>query len=201
MRINALCVPTAGPAGRPLSAGRRHRSRGQDLLEFSLIMAPLFALLFLFLDIAWAVFSKSTLQQAVRIGVRYGVTNPTAGDGSGNTPDGACLTESVKARVQQSALGLLKGATGLSMIKVHYYLPPAPNSTDPVVEVSGAGATSANAGGNIMVVAVENYPSELLAPVLLGWGQALVTSPLVFTVRAGDRIEPARDQPCAGSSP
>jgi Flp pilus assembly protein TadG len=200
MRTNALCVPTASPAGRPLSAGRRRRSRGSELIEFTLILLPLFGYIFLLLDVTWAVFVKSTLQQAVRVGVRYGVTNPVGTDGSGNTPDGACLTESVKARVQESAMGLLKGASGLSSIKVHYYLPPAPNSTDPVTDVSGL--TSANAGGNIMEVSVENYSAALLVPIVMsGWAEASKTSPLVYTVRSADRIEPGRNQPCAGSSP
>lgn len=200
MRINALCVPTASPAGRPLSAGRRRRSRGSELIEFTLILLPLFGFIFLLLDLTWAVFVKATLQQAVRIGVRYGVTNPVAADGSGNTPDGACLTESVKARVQASAMGLLKGASGLSKIKVNYYLPPAPNSTDPVTLVSGL--SSANAGGNIMVVSVEGYSATLLVPIVMsGWAERSITSPLIYTVRSADRIEPSRNQPCAGSSP
>jgi Flp pilus assembly protein TadG len=200
MRTNALCVPTASPAGRPLSAGRRRRSRGSELMEFTLVLLPLLGFIFLLLDVTWSVFVKSTLQQAVRVGARYGVTNPIAADGSSNTPDGACLTESVKARVQESAMGLLKGASGLSSIKVRYYLPPAPNSNDPIVEVSGL--TSANAGGNIMVVSVENYSAALLVPIVMsGWAQKSITSPLVYTVRSADRIEPSRNPPCAGSSP
>ncbi|MGD0199607.1 MAG: TadE family protein [Bryobacteraceae bacterium] len=197
MRTNALCLPTASPAGRPFSAKRR-RSRGSELIEFTIVMLPFFALMFIYLDVAWAIFVKSTLQQAVRVGVRYGVTNPIAASGT-NTPDGACLTESVKARVQQSSLGLLAGDSGLSKIKVNYYLPPAPNSTDPVTLVSGS--SSANAGGNIMVVSVESYSAALLVPIIVGWTADVQKSPLVYTVRSADRIEPTRDPPCAGSSP
>jgi len=198
MRTNALCLPTASPAGRPLSAGRRRRSRGSELIEFTLVMLPLFALIFMFLDIAWAVYVKSTLQQAVRMGVRYGVTNPKD-PGSTNTPDGHPLTESVKARVQRAALGLLRGDSGLSRIKVHYYRPPEPNSTDPLLDVSGD--ATGNSSGNIMVVSVESYSSALLVPVIVGWRDAVVKSPLVYTVRSADRIEPTRDPPAIGVAP
>jgi Flp pilus assembly protein TadG len=161
-------------------------------------MQPFFALVFIYLDVAWALFVKGTLQQAVRVGVRYGVTNPIAAAGT-NTPDGACLTESVKGRVQRAALGLLRGESGLSKIKVNYYMPPAQNSTDPVTLVSGQ--SGANAGGNIMVVSVESYSAALLVPVIVGWRDPVRESPLIYTVRSADRIEPTRNPPCAGSSP
>jgi hypothetical protein len=162
-------------------------------------MLPFFALVFIYLDVAWALFVKGTLQQAVRVGVRYGVTNPIAADGSGHTPDGACLTESVKGRVQRAALGLLRGDSGLSKIKVNYYLPPAPDSTGPITNVSGQ--NSANAGGNIIEVSIDDYSAALLVPVIVGWRDEVRKSPLVYTVRSADRIEPSRNPPCAGSSP
>src|SRR5688572_12656296 len=104
----------------------RHRDyrKGAELLEFTLVLLPLLAVLFVLLDISWAIFSKSTLQRAVRMGVRHGVTITSA-----QAANGMCLTQIVKATVQQNALGLLGGTSGLSKIKVNYLAPPPANST------------------------------------------------------------------------
>ena len=40
------------------------------MIEATLVMVFLFALIFLLIDLAWAVFAKVTLQNAVRAGAR-----------------------------------------------------------------------------------------------------------------------------------
>ncbi len=83
------------------------------------------------LDTGWAIFAESTLQRAVRIGVRTGVTLTAS-----QMAAGACLTDTVKGIVQSNAFGLLNGSSGLAKIKVNYFLPPAPNSSSPATDVS-----------------------------------------------------------------
>src|SRR5215471_6508346 len=87
---------------------RNHLRKGAELLEFTFVLLPLLAMIWTIMDIGWAVFAKSTLQRAVRTGVRTGVTITAAQA----TAAGTCLTEMVKSAVQQNSLGLLSGATG-----------------------------------------------------------------------------------------
>lgn len=82
------------------------------------------------LDVSWAIFAKSTLQRAVRVGVTYGVSVRASQISSG------CLTAAVKSQVQQNSFGLLSGTNGLNLVKVTYCLPPAPDSTGPLTDVS-----------------------------------------------------------------
>src|ERR1035438_6546958 len=107
------------------------------MLEFTFAFLPLLVMTFVLLDVAWAVFAKSTLAYAVRAGLRVGVTT-TGTQALTGGPLGAAsdLTTMVKAAVQANASGLLRGTSGLGKIKVHYFLPPAVNTTDPLTDVS-----------------------------------------------------------------
>ena len=180
-------------ARQRLSA-RRRRSRGSELLEFTLVMLPMLAMITVLVDTAWGVFAESTLQRAVRIGVREGVTL-TAGQMAG----GACLTDTVKGVVQGNSFGLLNGASGLAMVKVNYYLPPPTNSTNPATDVSDQ--PNGDAPGNIMKVSVEGFSLAPLMPRIFGGKQGIDNSPLVISVNSADIIEPDRNPPCIGSAP
>src|SRR5271157_2560662 len=120
--------------GRLCKSGRRPRAfgrRGAEPLEFTLVLLPLLAMVAVLLDTSWAVYTKSTLQRAVRIGVRTGITLTAS-----QLATGACLTDAVKSTVQANAMGLLQGSSGLAMIKVHYFEPPAVSSTSAATDVS-----------------------------------------------------------------
>jgi hypothetical protein len=110
----------------------------------------------------------------------------------------ACLTDSVKGVVQQNAMGLLNGRSGLAMIKVHYLQPPPPNSTAAVTDVSNQ--ASGNSSGNIMQVSVEGYSLAPLLPRIF-WKQAPDKAPLTITVSSADLIEPSRTPACIGTAP
>jgi Flp pilus assembly protein TadG len=166
--------------------------QGSEAMEFTFVMVPLFIMLFFVLNIAWAVFVKTTLQRAVRIGVRNGITITSVSAGSN-------LTDTVKGVVQSNALGLLNGATGLGYVRVHYFLPPAANSTNAPTDVSGA--LNADAGGNIMQVSVEGYSLFPFVPHLYGWNQAPDNNPMLINVYAADLIEPNRTPPPVGTAP
>jgi hypothetical protein len=161
-------------------------------MEFTLVMLPLFAMIFILLNIAWAVFAKSTLQRAVRIGVRDGITITT-------TNTGSCLTDTVKGIVQANSLGLLSGSAGLGYITVNYFLPPASSSTSPPTDVSTA--LNADAGGNIMQVSVQGFSLAPIVPRIYRWSVAADKSPLIVNVYAADLIEPSRTPPCVGTAP
>jgi hypothetical protein len=88
-------------------------------MEFTLALLPFIAMTFMLFDVAWAVFVKSTLQYAVRTGVRNGITIT----GTQASAAHSNLTAMIKSIVQQNSLGILGGASGLSKIKVRYFLP------------------------------------------------------------------------------
>jgi Flp pilus assembly protein TadG len=162
------------------------------MVEFTLVMLPLLSMIFVLLDIGWAIFVKCTMQNAVRDAVRYGITEPTP-------PSGSCLTDVVKSSVQQYSMGLLTGTTGLSYIKVNYFLPPAAGANSPPTDVSTA--LNADAGGNIMQVSVQGYNLAPFVPRVFNWTQAADKSPLIVNVYAADVIEPTRTPPCVGTAP
>jgi hypothetical protein len=155
------------------------------------------AMVTVLLDTSWAVFAKSTLQRAVRIGVRVGITLTASQMGTG-----ACLTDTVKSTVQANSMGLLHGSSGLALIKVHYFQPPAVSSTSAATDVSAA--ADGNQPGNIMQVSVQNYSLLPLLPRIYNWKTAADTNPLVIQgVYSADLIEPASstDRPCIGTAP
>lgn len=121
---------------------KRRRQSGAELVETSLVVLPLFGLLFILLDVSMVVFLRSTFQEAVREGVRYGIT--------GATNTGMCQDDSIKQVVQKFALGYLKGSAASSM-HVHFLNPATLVQAD-------------NEPGNIIEVTVENYRYIPLAP-------------------------------------
>ncbi|MGD0499540.1 MAG: TadE/TadG family type IV pilus assembly protein [Bryobacteraceae bacterium] len=176
--------------------GRRSASRrGSEVIEFTLAFLPLIAMVFLLLDAAWGIFAKSTLEYAVRAGVRQGITIT----GTQATAAGSNLTAMVKSIVQQNALGLLTGDAGLSKIKVHYFLPPAPGSNDALTDVSGQ--ANGNSSLNIMQVTIEGYALPALVPRIYGWNQNADLSATPVGAIAADLIEPSRDLPTIGAAP
>jgi Flp pilus assembly protein TadG len=174
---------------------RRSRTRGSELLEFTLTFLPMMAMILVLLNIAWAVFVKATLQYAVRTGVRTGITIT----GTQATAAGSDLTAMVKSVVQQRSLGLLKGSAGLSKIKVRYFQPPAPGSNGPAVDVSNQ--PNGNTPLYIMQVSVENFSLAALIPRIYKWSEAPDKRPTTINAVSADLIEPSRDVPPIGVAP
>ena len=161
------------------------------------MLLPLLAMVTVLVDTSWAVFAKSTLQRAVRIGVRTGITLT-----SSQMAQGACLTDTVKGMVQANAMGLLNGSSGLALIKVHYFQPPAAGSTSAATDVSAN--SNGDQPGNIMQVSVQNYSLIPLLPRIFNWKTAADNNPLVIQgVYSADLIEPASitQRPCIGTAP
>jgi hypothetical protein len=177
-------------------ANRRRRQKGAELLEFTLIVLPLLALVTVLADTAWAIFAESTLQRAVRIGVRSGVTLTAS---SPEIVAAGDLTTAVKNVVQVNSFGLLQGATGLAKVKVNYCLPPAETSNAACTDVSAQ--ANGDAGGNIMKVSVQNFSLVPLMPRIFGGSNGIDNSPLTITVNSADIIEPSRNPPPIGTAP
>jgi len=168
--------------------------KGAEVLEFTLVLLPLLAMVLVLLDTAWANYAKSTMQYAVRMATRRGVTLTAQ-----QLDRGQCLTDVVKSTVQQNSFGILAGDSKLHLIKVNYFKPPKADSSDPVVDVSSQ--PDGNMPGNIMQVSVQGYSMLPLMPRLFGWNQSADKSPLAVSVYAADRIEPSRNPPCIGTAP
>jgi Flp pilus assembly protein TadG len=164
-------------------------------MEFTLALLPFIAMTFMLFDVAWAVFVKSTLQYAVRTGVRNGITIT----GTQASAAHSNLTAMIKSIVQQNSLGILGGASGLSKIKVRYFQPPAEGSNAAVVDVSNQ--ANGNTSPNIMQVSVEGYSLPALLPRIFGWNQRPDTSGTTIGAVAADIIEPSRDIPAIGVAP
>ncbi len=144
-------------------AGRR----GNAILESALALGPLFMILFASMDYAVALLMKNTLQSAVREGVRYAVT--------GQTMSGMGQDASIKAVVQDNALGFLNGTAGASLISITYYNPST------LQAVSGV---NSNAAGNICQVQVTGFSWVWMAPY------ARDATPLQFSATSSDIVEP-----------
>jgi Flp pilus assembly protein TadG len=200
--VSLKTTPGAPPAGsRFASSTRRKRSSGSQLLEFTFVFLPLLAFTTVLLDTAWAVMAKATVQRAVRMAVRSGITLT-----SSQMTGSACLTDTVKGIVQSDSLGLLNGTTGLSYIKVNYYAPPT-SATGSVSDVSTCTTTGTNCptvadeSGNIMQVSVQGLTVTPLMPRIFGFKQAVDNAALLVSVYSADIIEPHTNPPCVGTAP
>ncbi|MGO9262312.1 MAG: TadE/TadG family type IV pilus assembly protein [Bryobacteraceae bacterium] len=158
-----------------------------ELIEFTLVLLPLLGFTFLLLDLGWAIYTRATLQFAVREGCRYAVTNQVQAltDANGNAYG---AVNSVKWVVQQRAMGFLGSKStdpGYSLIQVNYYNPNSSLTTALALPTSCATNTGQppNWSGNLVEVSVQNYPAVPFAPLLRSG------TPLNFTARSSDRME------------
>jgi Flp pilus assembly protein TadG len=139
---------------------------GSATVEFGLVMVPLFAFLFLLFSTAWVVFARATLQNAVREGVRFGVTGQTLG--------ASCLGSSIQQVVYQYAFGFIPASKLATEVTVTYYNPST------LAVISGSGST---AGGNVLQVSVSGLSVSSFAPV---WRSS---SPINLSASASDVLE------------
>lgn len=146
---------------RRASGGRR----GATIVEMSFVVIALFGLLFLLIDLSWVVFAKASIQHAVREGCRFAVTSQTL-TGMGHIA-------SIREVVRRNSMGFI-GVSQLNNIQVRFYNP------ETLQPVSGPGS---NAGGNLVIVAVENFEVRPLVPLVRS------SDPIRFSVRAADRME------------
>jgi Flp pilus assembly protein TadG len=142
---------------------RKSGERGSQVLEASFVFVPIMLLTFLMINLSMAIFMRTTMQEAARVGARYAIT-------AQNTP-GPCQDDSIKAVVKAHAVGLLGTTTEAATIHVQF--------VDPV-----SGGQGSNAPGQIVNVKIENY---LYNPVVPFQG---LNSIRYVSATASDVIEP-----------
>jgi Flp pilus assembly protein TadG len=141
------------------------RRRGNSFVEAGLVLVPFMALVLGITDYSLALFVRTTMQHAVREGVRYAVTYQKM--------TGLCQDASIKEVVRQNAVGFLKPADVTANVFIRYYLPTT----------FAAAPAPANSPGNIVEISVENYQWRWIAPL---WRTA---TPLTIVARATDIME------------
>ena len=148
------------------------------MLEFALAILPVLGFLFLLLDVAWAVYSRATLQYAVAQGVRYAITSQTI--------SGLGQKDSIRTVVQRNAFGNLganSSAAAWSSIQIHFFLP---DGTDVSSVVGGNGQQ--NGVYPLVEVSVESITEKSLLPIVKIPGLGTI-GPIVMSARAWDRME------------
>jgi Flp pilus assembly protein TadG len=149
---------------------RRSGRRGQAMIEFALCFLLFMAVVFGFSQIAMAVWMKSTLHFAVREGIRFAITGRTLGSFGHDA--------SIKQVIRNRAGGVLSEEQADDLITIQYYDP------------SGV-ATTANTGGNTVVLTVNNYPVPMLTGSALSWTGSAIT----VSAKAVGRQEPYPNPP------
>jgi Flp pilus assembly protein TadG len=133
------------------------------MIEVGITVVLLFGLLFLIMDLSMLLFVRTTLQDAAREGVRYGVTGTQVG---GNT----YLNDSIRQVVQDAALGFLSGTAGACKINIAYINPDT-------------GTASIGTQGDVIYVSVNGYNYTPLGAVLKS------ADPFSISVSASDILE------------
>lgn len=159
---------------KPVSARRRRRSTGQALLESALTLLPTFALVFALTDCGFMLFRRSTLQNAVREGVRYAITFQQA-----PSEEGGFLGQdaSIKRVVERYSLGMVSAEDTPQHIFVNYY-----SQDDPYTPL----ATGGNLPGNIVEVSIQDVSFDWLAPLSGTYGAFWTGDGFEVSVYASD---------------
>jgi Flp pilus assembly protein TadG len=151
---------------------KRALEGGSTLVESTLTLLPLLALIFAFADLGVMMFQWSTMQNAVREGCRYAITFQTSG--------GLGQDASIKQIVQKYAMGVVKTSDNPQHIFVNYYSPT--NLTTPI----GSGG---NIPGNVVQVSVENVSWVWIAPLSGTFTNGVyATSPFHLSVYSSDML-------------
>jgi Flp pilus assembly protein TadG len=157
------------------------------MLEFTLAFLPVLGFVFLILNIAWAVYSRATLQYAVAQGVRYAVTSQTTG--------GMGQRASVQSVVQSHAFGALKatagaatGVNGWNNIYVDWYLVNADGSLTNEDGVVGGNGMQVNGQLPLVEVSVQSISPKNFVPTV-AMPKLTSLNKIVMTATSWDRME------------
>lgn len=132
---------------------------GSQIAEFGLVILPLFAFMFLIMNVCWVIFAQACLQHAVREGVRFAITGQLL-------PGFTHQDDEIRSVVESNAFGFLSGPDAASKISIEYYNPST------LASLKGVGS---NSSGNLLQITVSNVGVSPLA-VLMGSGSSLSLS-------------------------
>ena len=152
--------------GLAAAAKRKRRSGGHVMLESTMTLLPMFALLLGIIDVSIMTFRWSTLQNAVREGVRYAITF--------QTQSGLGQSASIETVVEQNAFGFVHVADSPQHIFVDYLNPDL--------------TVGSNTPGKVVRVTVKNVSFSWIAPLggSTSGGALYATAPLTFQVISAD---------------
>lgn len=158
----------------------RKRS-GHVLLETAFGFMPLMALIFGIADFSMVMYINSTLQNAVREGVRFGITYATTYNGTTYSSQ----TNAIRAVVEANSGGWVTSTNGPTYIQVNYYTPdnlssPATASQLPKT-VNSVLISYLNQSGNVLEVKISGFPWNWMVPLpryMPGTGMTLGASAL-----------------------
>jgi Flp pilus assembly protein TadG len=142
---------------------------GATTVEFALALLPLFALLFMTIDLSWIILGWAAIQEGAREGARYAVT----GSGQSET----ALDSATKSVVVQYSFGFANA----SNISVDYYSAAGYSSAGLPATLDGqTGATSV---GNVVKVSVQGITIGTFGPIFRAFG------PIVLSASASDVLQ------------
>lgn len=130
------------------SYSRRRRSGGQALLESVFVILPTMAIIVAFFDFGMMWYRWSSMQNAVREGVRYAITF--------RTMTGLGQLDSIRTVVQRNSMGLVRLTDNPQTIFVKFYPKSNPNA-----EIT----TGGNVPGNIVEVSIQNISFNRMIPL------------------------------------
>jgi Flp pilus assembly protein TadG len=166
---------------------RRHRQKGSEILEMTLVLLPALMFLFLILDVAWAVYTKATLQYAVAQGVRYAITS--------HTTAGLGQRASIQTVVQDNAFGHLNGTSGAATgtngwnsIYVDWYLVNADGSLTNEDGVVGGNGMQSDGSLPLVKVSVQSFSSKTFMPTIKLYGMGTLSA-ISMSAASWDRME------------
>jgi hypothetical protein len=142
------------------SQGRASRSRGQALVEFSLILPIFLLILFGAIDAGRFVYTDSTLSQAAREGARLGAVEASwlgDTDTSCGTPAGPVCPANVATLVSHVTAAANRMVGGLGAITNVEIRCDAPGGAPPTVDWASPGPTKTcanKAQGNLLSVRI-----------------------------------------------
>jgi Flp pilus assembly protein TadG len=188
MTENASVAVAARNPRKNAPSLRRRSQRGSEILEFTLVLLPSLGFLFLILNVAWAVYSRSTLQYAVAQGVRYAVTSQTI--------SGMGQRASIQTVVQNNAFGKLRttsgaatGVNGWNGIYVDWYLVNADGTLTNEDGVVGGNGMQSDGELPLVKVSVQNLSVGTFMPTIKMVGISSVFSGIMMTAASWDRME------------
>ncbi|MGA9625581.1 MAG: TadE/TadG family type IV pilus assembly protein [Bryobacteraceae bacterium] len=166
---------------------RKLRQRGSEMLEFTLAFLPVLGFLFLILNIAWAVYSRATLQYAVAQGVRYAVTSQTM-SGMGQRASIQKVVQSHAFGALQATAGAATGVNGWNNIYVDWYLVNADGSLTNEDGVVGGNGMQVNGQLPLVEVSVQSISPNNFVPTVAMPGLSSLNK-IAMTATSWDRME------------